>query len=80
MKLIKFHPQSFCHEYRRKGDLRTSLGFGDTPESARRNAVYGPHDEDNTARDHPLGFGDWELREDRDGDHHARKRGIALPD
>lgn len=47
-----------------KGDLDPSYGFGTTPEKARQNAVYGADREDDSARDHYLGFGDWKMETD----------------
>lgn len=63
----------FCHEYRAKGDLHTSYGFGDTEAEAREKAVYGPDREGESARDHELGFGDWILRVDREGDQWVKQ-------
>jgi hypothetical protein len=67
MKLIKTVRQSYAHEYRQLGDLHTSYGFGETPEDAREDALYGTGG--NAARDHGQGFGDWKVQEDRDGEH-----------
>jgi hypothetical protein len=68
MKTVKIVLQQYCHEYRVLGDLQTSYGFGDNPELAREDAVYGA-DIGNHARDHLLGFGDYKVQEDENGDH-----------
>ena len=69
MKTVKTVSQQYCHEYRLRRDIHTSYGFGDTPEEARADAVYGSDDGNNHARDHSLGFGDWRVQEDSKGEH-----------
>ena len=70
MKTIETISQQYCHEYRKLGDLHASYGFGSSPEAARQDAVYGQDNgSEDTGRDHPLGFGDWELQEDENREY-----------
>ena len=58
--------KTYAHEYREKDNRYCNYGFGATPELAREDAVYGPDGEDDAARDHSLGYGDWMMVQDED--------------
>jgi hypothetical protein len=61
MELVTRIKDRYCHEYRRKGDPRSSFGFGETEEEARAEAVYGPQQHGDASIDRSLGFGNWRL-------------------